>query len=194
MTISSRLARPLISSIFISGGLDALRHPESKVKAAAAVVEPLTDQISGLPKDATIYVKINGAVQVAAGGLLAMGKWNRLAAVSLVASLVPTTYAGHRFWEEDDPALRATQQIHFLKNLGLIGGLILAATDRGGAPSMTWRAKSRAGALGNALDAKRTTTIAHAHELVDQGQNRVHSAREQASYVAGKAAAALPFG
>jgi uncharacterized membrane protein YphA (DoxX/SURF4 family) len=37
---------------------------------------------------------------------------------------VPTTLAGHRFWEEESAA-RSGQRLQFLKNLGLIGGLLL---------------------------------------------------------------------
>ena len=54
---------------------------------------------------------------------------------------MPTTLAGHRFWEEDDKQKRAQQQIHFLKNAGLLGGLILAAVDTEGKPSVAWRAR-----------------------------------------------------
>ena len=60
-------------------------------------------------------------VQVGAGGLLALGKFRRLASWALVASVIPTTYAGHRFWEEVDEETRAQQRVHFLKNLGLLG-------------------------------------------------------------------------
>ena len=55
--------------------------------------------------------------------------------------------AGHRFWEEDEPEARASQRIHFLKNAAVVGGLILAATDTEGRPSLSWRAK-RAAAKG----------------------------------------------
>jgi uncharacterized membrane protein YphA (DoxX/SURF4 family) len=44
----------------------------------------------------------------------------------LIGSLIPTTLAGHRFWQETDEARRSQQRIHFLKNVGLLGGLILA--------------------------------------------------------------------
>jgi len=33
--------------------------------------------------------------------------------------------AGHAFWKEEDPKMRARQQGQFLKNLGLIGGLLV---------------------------------------------------------------------
>ncbi|MGH7316915.1 MAG: hypothetical protein ACREJS_11700, partial [Candidatus Rokuibacteriota bacterium] len=64
--------------------------------------------------------------QTVAVALLATGKITRLAADILAATLVPSTAAGHRFWEEDDPAVRANQRVHFLKNVSMMGGLLLA--------------------------------------------------------------------
>ena len=72
----------------------------------------------------------------------------RPAAVVLAATLVPTTLAGHRFWEEDDPAARRHQTIHVLKNVAMMGGLLLAAADTGGRPSVPWRAKRAVGHAG----------------------------------------------
>jgi hypothetical protein len=36
------------------------------------------------------------------------------------------------------------QRTHFLKNLAILGGLIIAATDTEGAPSLGWRARRAA--------------------------------------------------
>lgn len=94
-----------------------------------------------LPNETDKLVRINAAVQIGAGVLLASGRFPRLAACALAGSLVPTTVAGHRFWEEQDGAQRSQQQIHFLKNVGLLGGLILAAVDTEGAPSLGWRTR-----------------------------------------------------
>ena len=131
--------------MFVAGGADALRHPEGKVKAAEKVTRPLSEHIEALPDDTALLVRINGGVQVTAALLLSVGKFRRLASVALIGSIIPTTYAGHRFWEELDEDKRAQQRIHFLKNLGLLGGLVLAAFDTEGAPSLTWR-------LGRRLD------------------------------------------
>jgi uncharacterized membrane protein YphA (DoxX/SURF4 family) len=49
--------------------------------------------------------------------------------MTLATSLVPTTFGGHRFWEISDPAQRAQQQVHFLKNAAILGGLLIAAFD-----------------------------------------------------------------
>ena len=105
---------------------------------------PIADRLP-LPSDTDQLVKINAGVQVVAGVLLAIGRVPRLAACALAGSLVPTTLAGHRFWEEEDGTRRAQQQIHFVKNLGLLGGLVLAAVDTEGAPSLGWRARRAAG-------------------------------------------------
>ena len=163
MSISGRMARPLLASIFISGGVDAIQSPEGKVKAAAAVTEPLKARFPVLPDDTASLIRFNGMVQVGAGALLALGKFRRLAAWALVASVIPTTYAGHRFWDEVDDDARAQQRVHFLKNLGLLGGLILAATDTEGAPSLGWRARRRAERVTTAIGAGRGATGARAH-------------------------------
>jgi putative oxidoreductase len=78
---------------------------------------------------------------MAAGGLLALGRLPRLSALALAGSLVPTTLAGHRFWSETDPAKRSMQQIQFFKNVSMLGGLLLAAVDTSGKPSIGWRAR-----------------------------------------------------
>jgi len=140
MTITRRLARPLLASIFVSGGIDTLRNPGPRAKVAEPVASKVAD-ILPLPDDTELLVKVNAGVQVGAGLLLASGRFPRLAALALVGSLVPTTAAGHRFWEEDDQMKRKQQQVQFFKNVSILGGLILAAVDTEGAPSLTWRAK-----------------------------------------------------
>jgi uncharacterized membrane protein YphA (DoxX/SURF4 family) len=152
MTITRRIGRPLLSGIFIVGGLDAARNPDNKVKKAERVTKPLSEMApEGFPTDTETLVRVNGIVQVVAGTALAIGKFRRLAALALIGSIIPTTAAGHRFWEETDDEARAQQMIHFLKNLGLLGGLIIAAADTDGAPSLGWRARRRAQRLGQAV-------------------------------------------
>jgi putative oxidoreductase len=75
-------------------------------------------------------VRANAAVMMAAGGLLMLGKAPRLSALALAGSLVPTTLAGHSYWEVEDPATRKIQRIQFHKNLAMIGGLLFAALDQ----------------------------------------------------------------
>jgi putative oxidoreductase len=141
MTVVRRLARPLLASVFVVGGLDALRHPSSKVPAAEGVAMSIAGHVPYLPEDPEQLVRINAAVQVGAGVLLSLGRFPRLSSTLLAGSIIPTTLAGHRFWEVEDPDKRAAQRIHFFKNLGLLGGLMLAAVDTEGRPGLAWRAQ-----------------------------------------------------
>ncbi len=149
--------------MFISGGLDAVRHPETKVAAAQGVTDQLRTLVPSLPKDTASLVRFNGMVQLGGGVLLATGRVRRLAALALIGSVLPTTYAAHRFWEEPDEKIRAQQRVHFLKNLGLLGGLILAAVDTEGAPSLAWRTRQSAQRVSHTVALGRAATGARAH-------------------------------
>jgi len=139
MAVIRAIARPMLASMFIIGGIDALRHPEAKAPAAESVTDKVIDQIPGVTTTAQL-VQLDGAVKVVAGSLLALGKLPRLSSLALAGSLVPTTIAAHRFWEKDDPKDRAMQKIQFFKNLSMLGGLIISAVDTGGKPDLIWRA------------------------------------------------------
>ncbi len=148
MTLVRRVARPLLASMFVVGGLDALRHPGARVDKAAPLADKVAEPL-GLPDDPELLVRANGAAMVAGGALLAVGRFPRVAAGVLAASLVPTTIAGHPFWEEQDEATRKQQRTQFFKNLSMLGGVLLAAVDTDGKPGLAWRAQ-------HALDDGRT--------------------------------------
>lgn len=143
MTPVRLLARPLLASVFISGGINALRQPGPHGDMAEPVVDKVADPM-GLPDDPELLAQVNGGVMIGAGLLLALGKAPRLASAALAATIIPTTLAGHRFWEADDAGEKDEQRIHFMKNLGLLGGLALAAVDTEGRPGVIWRARSTA--------------------------------------------------
>jgi putative oxidoreductase len=152
MTLVRRIARPLLSSIFISGGIAGLKAPEAHAPVAEDVAPKVAEKLPYLPEDTAQLVKINAGVQVVAGSLLAIGRFPRLSALALAGTLVPTTLAAHRFWEIDDKEERSAQQVHFFKNCGLFGGLLLAAVDTEGKPSVAWRGRRAA---------RRTAQAAH---------------------------------
>ncbi|WP_020499352.1 DoxX family membrane protein [Sciscionella marina] len=127
-----RIARPLLAWVFVSGGIDTLRHPAGRVELARPLLDKtIGDRSLPVPTDPETLVKIDALVKTGAGLALGFGKCPRLAALLLAASLVPTTLAGHSYWEHDDEASRATHRIHFDKNLALLGGLLIAALDKG---------------------------------------------------------------
>lgn len=128
MSAVRRLARPMLATVFVAGGLNQLRFPAKHVRLGRTVIDKLA-ALSGLPADPEALVRLNGAAMLTAGSALAAGRMPRAASAVLAASMVPVTYAGHPFWTEQDPARRADQVNHFLKNVALIGGVLLAATD-----------------------------------------------------------------
>jgi putative oxidoreductase len=139
MPVVRGTARPMLASIFVIQGYDTFRRPERVAPRAEPVVQPLAERIPLVPAKAEDAVRLNGAIQMAAGLLLALGRLPRLSALAIAATLVPTTLAGHRFWEADEDATKAQQRIHFLKNLSIFGGLLIAAADTAGKPSLAWR-------------------------------------------------------
>ena len=150
MTVTRVLARPMIASMFVVGGVNALRNTEMTAQRAKPVTDtviPLAQKVAPnapIPTDPKTLVRINAAVQLGAGLALATGRVPRLAAATLAATLVPTTAAGHRWWEESDPQTRANHRIHFFKNVSMLGGLLIAAVDTEGRPGIAWRAKHAA--------------------------------------------------
>jgi len=133
----------MLGVIFIGSGLEALRNSSRLASQAKPVADRLSPALraANVPTDPETLVKVNGAAQVAGGILLATGHFTRPAAALLAGSLVPTTMAAHPFWNEPDAGRKAEQQVQFAKNMGLLGGLLLAAADTGGRPSLAWRAK-----------------------------------------------------
>jgi putative oxidoreductase len=144
MPVLRAVARPMLASIFAIQGFDTLLRPERVAAKAEPVVRPVAERVPVVPGRADQAVRLNGAVQLVAGSLLALGRWPRLSAFAIAATLVPTTLAGHRFWEAEDERERAQQRIHFLKNLSMLGGLLITAADTAGSPSLAWRGRHAA--------------------------------------------------
>lgn len=107
--------RLLLSGIFIYGGWGAFSKPGGRPKLVAA---------AGIPRPEQAVV-LNGGLMTFAGLLLSLGIAPRLAAALLISSLVPTTLVGHPFWKEEPGPEREKQLLQFLKNLGLISGLLM---------------------------------------------------------------------
>jgi putative oxidoreductase len=150
MTIVRRIARPLLAAPLIASGVDAVRHPGPHVEAA----RPLVDRAAGplhLPNDPELIVRVSGAVTAAGGLLLAAGRLPRLSALAIVLA-APTTQASTPFWREKDPEARRTQRTLLLKNLGLVGGALLAAVDTEGRPGLAYRGRAASHAAAESVE------------------------------------------
>jgi len=119
----------MLAGVFIAGGMDVLSNPEPRAQMAKPVVDKVARAVPIAPKDPVTAVSLNALVHIGAGGLLAAGIVPRLASLALAVSIVPTTVAGHPFWEIEDPVQRARQRTQFLKNTAILGGLLVVAFD-----------------------------------------------------------------
>jgi uncharacterized membrane protein YphA (DoxX/SURF4 family) len=143
-----RIARPLLSAVFIGQGIDSLLNPKPAAQAAAPAVDglrALPDPVgSRIPSDPQTFAQINAAVQIGGGLLLATGKAPRIASAALAFTVLPANLGAHMFWSESDPQQKAQKRKDFLTDLSLVGGLIIASADTAGKPSLGWRGRRAA--------------------------------------------------
>ncbi|MBX7452957.1 DoxX family membrane protein [Mycolicibacterium sp. 3033] len=199
-----RVARPMLSAVFISRGVEALRSPQPAAQSTQNTLDGLSklpDPVStNLPSDAETVARINAAVQIGGGLLLATGKLPRFASAALALTVVPGSLSGHNFWNQTDPARKAEERRAFVTDISLIGGLIIAAVDTEGKPSLGWRGRRAArkaaeavsGALpvgaaagGSLADSEFADKVGHGlHVGAERGRELAHIARERGGELA----------
>jgi putative oxidoreductase len=110
------LGRIALVAIFLWSGFGKLMAPDATAAAIAS---------KGLPF-AKILAYAAGAAELILAALVVIGWQARLAALGLVAFTLVATFVFHDFWTMSGD-LRRMNQIQALKNLGLIGGLLMLA-------------------------------------------------------------------
>ncbi|MFC4555998.1 DoxX family protein [Georgenia faecalis] len=140
MSLTHRLARPLLASIFIADGLDALRRPDSHVERFRKA-EPLLEKVGlgGMAADPRLLVRATGAVTTVSAIMLATSRKPRTAALTLAAITVPLTLVNNPVWSAHDRGRKRELRRGLLRGASATGGLLLAALDRDGKPSLGWR-------------------------------------------------------
>lgn len=143
-----RIARPLLSVAFIGQGVESLLNPKAAAEAAAPAVDglqALPDQAARyVPTDPQTFAQITAGVQIGGGLLLATGKLPRVASAVLALTVIPANLGTYSFWTETDPERKAELRRGFLKDLSLVGGLMIASADTAGKPSLGWRGRRAA--------------------------------------------------
>lgn len=121
------LARPLLASWFVYGGVRAAIDPEPNARVAEPLVAPLLREV-GVDVPVATLVKAHGIATAAAGVVLAFSKSPRTAGVALTGLAAVTAATATPFWRMDDGPERDAALDQFMKNLSLLGGAMLAAT------------------------------------------------------------------
>ena len=119
MNLLRMVARPLLAAPFIADGIDAVRDPRSHV-ARIAPARPLIDRAASA-----------AGVEADDGRLVAATR-----ALGAVTAVAPRT------GPVQGPG-RAARRSAAMRRLALVGGALIASTDRVGAPSASWARRAR---------------------------------------------------
>lgn len=127
-SLTDPLARILISAIFLASGFH-------KIMQFDATAHMIADK--GIPL-ATVATAIAILIELAGGIMIVIGWQTKLAAALQFAYLIPVTVLFHNFWSAP-PETHDMQAINFLKNVAIMGGLLILATRGAGASSVDAR-------------------------------------------------------
>ncbi len=145
----------MLSAVFIGQGVETLRNPNAAAEAVQptlAALRTLPSPVGGkVPTDPETAARINAAVQVGGGVLLAIGIMPRIASLALACTVIPGSLGAHVFWNEVDTGRKTQKRHDFLTDLSLLGGLIIASADTEGRPSLGWRGRRAAGRISQAV-------------------------------------------
>ena len=126
--------RVLMSVIFLLSGVMKLMNWQQTADTMASKDMPLIPVL--LPAAA--------AVEILGGLSLLLGLRARIGALVLFVFLIPTTLVFHNFWAHSG-AEQMNQMLHFLKNLTIMGGLLMVVSAGAGPLSFdaNWRGGHR---------------------------------------------------
>jgi putative oxidoreductase len=109
------IARILIATLFLVACKGKLTDPASFAGYVASQGGP----------SSTILAFIAGLVELVGGLAILVGFQTRWAALLLFGFTIVATAIGHQFWHVTDPAMHMDQQIHFMKNLVILGAMLM---------------------------------------------------------------------
>jgi uncharacterized membrane protein YphA (DoxX/SURF4 family) len=133
-SLSTLLARFLISLVFLAGGLSKFLHWHetekflmntlSEWQTYVGFSEDLQYFLSKMVPMTPFLLGVAALFELLGGLSVLLGVKEKLGATLLILFLIPATVLMHQFWFLEGP-MREVQLTHFLKNLAILGGLIL---------------------------------------------------------------------
>ena len=110
------IGRILAVLVFINSGLG---HLTDKNMVGYA-------QFKKIPS-AALAVRISGVLLLAGAAGIILGIWGDLAAILSALLVLIMTITMHNFWTLEDPQAKQIDMIMFMKNIAMIGGLLVIA-------------------------------------------------------------------
>jgi putative oxidoreductase len=121
-SVAPLIGRILLSMVFLLSGIEKVAMFSMMAGYAAA---------KGLPMP-TVAIGVAAAIEILGGLAILTGFQTKLASWLLFLFLIPTTLLFHNFW-----AMSGMEKMdnmgHFLKNLAIMGGLLILAVNGAGA-------------------------------------------------------------
>ena len=112
--MTALLARTAMAAIFVVSG-------SAKLVDVAGTAEHMTRV--GIPYPETLAMLV-GIAEILGAVALIFGALTRAGALGLLIFLIPTTLIFHNFWASS-PAEYQMQQINFMKNFTIMGGMLM---------------------------------------------------------------------
>ena len=109
------IGRLLYGGFFLLNGINHITRRTAYAQFAASKNVPLP-----------LAAVLGTAALLVLGGLsVLLGAWPEIGLSLIAAFLVGTTPMMHRFWAASDSRERIVEQVHFLKNIALLGATLM---------------------------------------------------------------------
>ena len=115
MALLMFIGKVLFGHLFVASGIGHFKNTDSLTQYAAYKRVPY----------ARFSVLLSGIVLVTLPLLFLAGVFEMYALAGLGAFLTCTAFIFHAFWNEKDPAQRATEELMFTKEIALIGTILV---------------------------------------------------------------------
>ena len=111
-------ARVLVGVVFLATGLDIIpQAPAAKALAGHGATGALV----------LLLMLAGRTIKIVGGFGLILGFYSQIAAIAVIAFLIPATLVGHGFWQVRGTPTYIQQRLQFLKNAAMTGGLLFIA-------------------------------------------------------------------
>jgi putative oxidoreductase len=123
--VTSLIGRILMSPLLLTSGFFKITAYSTMVGYATAMGVPM----------AKIGIIVAAALELLGGLAILIGLQVRVVSWILFVYLIPVTFLFHGFWSAERPQ-QQNLMYHFLKNLAIMGGMLLLAANGAGAYSV----------------------------------------------------------
>lgn len=138
MSIVRRLARPLLATGYVAGGVEAFRNSSAaaeKLDPVLKQVEQVLPQVRPVTANRAQVAQGIAAAQVLAASALALSKLPRLSASVLLGTTAINTYVQYQSADTSTKEAKSNRRNNVFKNLSLVGAVMIASVDTSGNPS-----------------------------------------------------------